>query len=116
MAGWEASRPIVDGGSPLAPESDDEKPADKKKKEEPKKDDEDKPADKPEVKIDFDNIGQRILALPLPARRYVDLQLGKGGVVFALESSAPPSNDPPTLTVYRYDFGKRKSDTPLSDV
>ena len=33
-----------------------------------------------EVRIDFDNISQRILAMPLPPRRYVGLQVGKAGV------------------------------------
>ena len=100
--------------SPLAPESDDEKPADEKKKDEAKKDDKDKPAEKPDIKVDFENIGQRILALPLPARRYAGLQVGKAGVVFAIEMLASTPNDPPVFTAYRYDFGKRKSDTPFS--
>ena len=33
----------------------------------------------PDVRIDFDKIDQRILALPLPARRYVGLQAGQPG-------------------------------------
>jgi tricorn protease len=102
--------------SPLAPESDDEKPAEKKK-EEAKKDDakkDEEPTEKPDIKVDFDDIGQRILALPLPARRYIDLQVGKAGVVFALELLAPSPNDPPVFTVYRDDIRKRKTDTPYS--
>ena len=35
----------------------------------------------PDVTIDFDKIGQRILAMPLPARRYVGLQAGKAGTL-----------------------------------
>jgi tricorn protease len=110
-----------DEKSPLAPESDDEKPADEKKKEETKKDDakkddSDKPAGKPDIKVDFDNIGQRILALPLPARRYVDLQVGKAGVVLALEMLAATSNDPTVFNVQRYDLGKRKTDMPYSGI
>jgi hypothetical protein len=47
----------------------------------------------PDVKIDFDNIGQRILAMPLPPRRYVALQPGKAGVLFAVEAPLPlPAN------------------------
>ena len=58
-----------DQPSPLAPESDEEKPAaDAKKPEEAKKD--------VAVKIDFDNIGQRILALPIPARNYTSMSVG----------------------------------------
>jgi tricorn protease len=69
--------------SPLGPESDDEKATDEKKdetkKDEDKKDEAKKDEGKPKVpvKIDFDNIGQRILALPLPPRRYVDLQVAR---------------------------------------
>ncbi len=102
-----------DEKSPFLPESDDEK-AEEKKKDEPKKDEK---ADKTEtpanVKIDFDNIGQRILALPMPARRYQNLQVGKAGTLFAVEASV--SRDaPPILTVHRFDLAKRKSDAPLS--
>ena len=59
--------------SSLAPESDEEKIARRKKKE-------DKP-DKPAT-IDLDNIGQRILPLPMPARNYRTLAPGKEGVLF----------------------------------
>ena len=103
-----------DDKSPFTPESDDEKAGDKKK-DEAKKEDADKAA-APEVKIDFDNIGQRILALPLEAKRYAELQVGKAGVVFALEASPPAPGKPPVFTVYRFDLGKRKSDTPYSGV
>src|SRR5262249_54718912 len=73
--------------SPLAPESDEEKvkepekptdkPADKKEGDKPaeKKDDKDK------VKIDFDGISQRILALPIPSKNYSNLTCGKAGIV-----------------------------------
>jgi tricorn protease len=75
--------------SPLAPESDDEKKKDEPKKdkatEDAKKEDKDKPAEKVEVKVDLEKIGQRILALPMPAVRYVALEPGKAGVVYAIE-------------------------------
>jgi len=111
--------------SPLAPESDDEKAADEKKKEEAKKDEEKKdekdkakPPEKVDVKIDFDNIGQRILALPMPPRRYLGLQIGKTGVLYAIE--APPrgvrSEGGPTFTVHRFDLSKRKSDVVVEGV
>ena len=112
--------------SPLAPESDDEKPAADKKDDKDKKKDEDKKDDKdakdkpktPEhadVKIDFDNIGQRILALPMPALRYEDLQAGKAGVLYALEAS-PPAPGEPAYTVHRFDLSKRKSDVAIGGV
>jgi tricorn protease len=103
-----------DEKSPLAPESDDEKPADDKKKDEAKKNDKEKPAEKADIKVDFDNIGQRILALPLPARRYEDLQVGKPGVVLAVEASASTPNDRQVLNVHRYDLEKRKADAPYT--
>ncbi len=48
------------------------------------------PQRKDEVKltvIDLPGIGNRILALPIPARNYVDLQVGKTGVLFLAEGS-----------------------------
>jgi tricorn protease len=102
-----------DTASPLAPESDDEKsPQEKKKDEEKKKDDKDKKEQdqKVEVKIDFDNIGQRILALPIPPRRYTALLAGKAGVLYAVEAPPPAPGGEPNLTVHRFDLSKRKSD------
>jgi tricorn protease len=112
--------------SPLAPESDDEKAAEEKKKDESTKDaardttkaeekDKSKTPDV-EVKIDFDQIGQRILALPMPPKRYVGLQLGKTGVLYALEAPAPAPGAEPELTVHRFDLSKRKSDVALGGV
>ena len=101
--------------SPLAPESDDEKPAADKKKDDDKDKDKDKPKTS-DVKIDFDNIGQRILALPMPPRRYDELQVGKAGVLYALEFPAPAPGGEPTLTVHRFDLGKRKSDVVIGGV
>jgi len=124
-----------DQSSPLAPESDDEKSPEEKKKEDAKdsgkdKDKKDsdkegvekagaaKPAEKVEVKIDFENIGQRILALPLPPRRYEGLQIGKAGVLFALEAPVPKptAEDAPSFTVHRFDLSKRKSDVAITGV
>jgi len=121
-----------DAPSPLAPESDDEKAADEKKsdeqtdeakkdeakKDEAKKDETKKEEAKPKVavKIDFDNISQRILALPLPARRYVDLQAGKPGVLFALEGPPPGAGENFALAVHRFDLKTRKSDVAIDGV
>ncbi len=99
--------------SPLAPQSDEEK-VQEGEAETPK------PPAKPEpvkVAIDFDNIGQRILALPVPARNYAGLKTGKAGIVYLLES--------PTgggllgfgaLTVQKFDLEKRKLDKALDGV
>ena len=107
--------------SPLAPESDEEKPVEEKKsadkKEEEKPDTaKDKPPEKVLDKIDFDNIGQRILALSLPMRRYVGLQVGKSGELYSLEAPAPSPGQEFSLTVHRFDLKKRKADVALSGV
>ena len=96
----------------------DEPKKDEPKKDEPKKDEPKKDDAKPKVavKIDFENIGQRILALPLPPRRYVDLQVGKTGVLFALEAPAQGGGGPPALTVHRFDLKTRKSDVAIGGV
>src|SRR6266853_2649709 len=128
-----------DQPSPLGPESDDEKVADDKdkkddaakdgaKKEDAKKDDSKKddaapaagpakPGAKVTVKVDFDNIGQRILAVPMPPRRYAGLQVGKAGVLFAIEVGAfAPGPEPPGATVHRFDLKARKSDVAIGGV
>jgi tricorn protease len=115
-----------DQPSPFAPESDEEKPSDTPKTEPAKpeapktdaaKTDGPKPATpKTDVKIDFDNIGQRILAMPLPPRRYVGLEAGKPGILFAIEMSPPAPEQPPTMTVHRYDLKTRKTDVAASGV
>jgi tricorn protease len=132
-----------DQASPLAPESDEEKGKEEKKedkdkgKEAPKdaKDnsadkeskgadkDKEKEKDKKEepvvVKIDFEGLSQRILALPIPARNYVNLSVGKTGVLFASEGPLVITEDeqenlPQTLS--KWDLEKRKFDKFLDGV
>lgn len=93
--------------SPLAPESDEEKIGEDKKPQE-------KPAEKKDVtvKIDFEGIGQRILALPIPARNYAGMVAGKSGILFLLE--AVPSQ--PGATLQRFDLSKRKAEKVLDGV
>ncbi|MBZ5583211.1 MAG: PDZ domain-containing protein [Acidobacteriia bacterium] len=121
--------------SPFAPESDEEKPAEEKKPAEPAKPDAApgappaagaKPAEPakpkaatPDVKIDLDGIDQRILSVPMPARRYAALQVGKAGTLLALAMPEQSPDGAPGgggLIVYRYDLKARKSDTPLAGV
>lgn len=64
-----------DSPSPLAPESDDEKPKEQPKTE-PKKDD---------FRIDIEGLDQRILALPVPARNYVQLAAGPANTVLMVD-------------------------------
>jgi tricorn protease len=113
--------------SPFAPESDEEKATEEKKPEEKKpeapkpeapKPDAAKPATPkpPEVKIDFDGILQRVLALPMPARRYGTLRAGKAGTLFVVESPLPGPGQQSGLTVHRYDLKERRADVPLNGV
>jgi len=103
--------------SPFAPESDEEKPPDETKPAAPKPNPTAPPAAKtPEVKIDLDNIGQRILSIPMPSRRYVALQTGKAGILFAVEAPAAVSGAPFGLTVHRFDLKTRRADIALSGI
>lgn len=122
--------------SPFAPESDEEKAPEKKdadKKDAEKKDEGDKAAPKadeakpaaaakPEppkpvvVKIDFDKIGQRILAMPMPPAQYFRLQVGKEGNLFAQAAPVRGAGGPPGFSVHRYDLKLRKSDVVASGV
>jgi len=109
-----------DEPSPFAPESDEEKGEEKKAEE--KKPTEKKPGEaeaKPvTVKIDLDGILQRILAVPMPSRNYVNLQTGKPGTLLALEvpASIPGVGGGGGLTVHRYDLKARRSDVVVSGV
>ncbi len=76
---------------------------------------EEKPAAKTvDVAIDFDGIGQRILALPVPAGNYTSLQAGNAGQAFYLERPANPPREIALAamigTVQRFDLNKRKSE------
>jgi tricorn protease len=108
--------------SPLAPESDEEKPKEPEKKE-PAKADAKKPAageakdkeaatEPAKVTIDFDGLGQRILALPIPARNYRNLETGKEGVLFILEGPQLDAamGGPPTRVLHKFDLSTRKLD------
>jgi tricorn protease len=128
-----------DEKSPLAPQSDEEKGKDEKKDDKAKDDskgkekegdksksgdDKDKDKDKkeeppPVVKIDFEGFSQRILALPIPARNYVNLQAGKSGVLFISEGPTVITEDDQEnlrQTIWKWDLEKRKNDKFLDDV
>lgn len=109
--------------SPLTPLSDEEG---QEKSEGAKPDanrtggpDKDKDKEKPliVVKVDFEKISQRILALPIPARNYTELLPGKDGVLFYLEGPpVDPLNGPSTLTAHRFDLKTRKTDRLLENI
>ena len=106
--------------SPLARESDEEAgvPATPAPSDEKKGDGADsKPAKKTDVRVDFDGLTQRILALPVASGGYSDLQVGKSGQIYYLKSPAGTnrfSNDPGTL--YRYALEDRKEESLVEGV
>jgi tricorn protease len=122
--------------SPVPPESDDEnkkKDEDAKKAEKPEADDQagsKKAADektdekkKPDAKpkptaIDLAEIGNRILSLPIPTRNYVDLAVGKTGVLFLAEGPpvgrASSDSGPPIRALWRFTTEKRQTEEMLS--
>lgn len=130
--------------SPLAPQSDEEKiasdksapvddckpegeakpaekpaAADKKeeKKDEKKADQAAKDGDKAaEVKIDFDNINQRILALPIPANNYDTLIAGKTHVLYLLESPLVNDGSASGHIVHKFDVCTRKTEKLLDNI
>ena len=131
-----------DGISPVPPESDEEKIADEadKKTDDTKpagKKDADKTQDKDAAKgdekkdaakkdevkptvIDLPGIGNRILALPIPARNYVDLQVGKTGILFLAEGSpvgrASEDRGAPIRSLWRFTTEKRKTEEIFSNL
>jgi tricorn protease len=100
--------------SPLAPESDEEKPQEAAKPKEPPKKEETGAA--PRVRIDFDNISQRILALPIPARNYSGLWVGKSGILFLAEAEPVTQRMRQTVNIHRFELKARKTDRFLEAV
>ncbi|HTZ49011.1 MAG TPA: PDZ domain-containing protein [Verrucomicrobiae bacterium] len=115
--------------NPVEPQSDEEKIA--KPEEKPKDTDKDKDKSKeedkakegekkeetPSVTIDFDGIGQRIVALPIRAANYVQLDAGKTGILFLSEVvDVPRFDDPPSFTVSKFDLSTRKTEPFLAGV
>ena len=94
--------------SPLAPESDEEQGA---KPESARGEGFGKATPPAIVRVDFEKIDQRILALPIPAQHYLQLQPGKEGTVFIEEaSSAGRMRGAGGITALRFDLKTRKAD------
>jgi tricorn protease len=118
--------------SPLAPESDEEKLEEAKKegsssttqeqtkpaeKEKDKEAGKEKGKEAVKVTIDFEKIGQRILALPVPARNYLGLSAGKEGEVFLLEGPPVlPDDGPLSLILQKFTLKTRKTDKLLEGI
>lgn len=125
-----------DGSSPVPPQSDDEnkakdeeKPVGEDKsqtsgadqKSEPKKEEAKKEEEKPKpTVIDLPGIGNRILSLPIPARNYVDLSVGKTGVLFLAEGSpvgrASHQDGTPIRSLWRFTIEDRKTEEMLRNL
>ena len=127
----------ADEPSPFLPTSDEEpteaedngddeadengKDGTKAAKAKPEQDDADGEESSPEVQIDFDGIGQRIVAAPgLPTREYVGLIEGPAGTVFVAQSPADGApgegRGGPQLTVLRYSVEEREPEPFLEKV
>ncbi|HXR96966.1 MAG TPA: PDZ domain-containing protein [Terriglobales bacterium] len=90
--------------SPLAPQSDEENAT--------KPENDTRPAARPPVptvRIDFDNVSQRILAMPIPAANYAALDAGQTGILFLREAGATP-------VLWRFDLKQRKREKFLDGV
>jgi tricorn protease len=111
-----------DGASPMAPESDEEGlPADPAVQKGPDgkgagaADKAAPTAASPEVKIDFDQLGQRIVALPIPAANYTSLIAGTEGILYTVAAPLANTDDdyanretPPPSEISRFDLKARK--------
>ncbi len=105
--------------SPLAPQSGDEKTTPEKPTDDNGKDkDKGKQADKPvDVRIDFDGLLQRTLALPIPHVNYVGMAAGKSGELFLQQAPIVAiGQDSIPLSIVKFDLDKRKTDTFLQGV
>ncbi len=103
--------------NPVEPQSDDEKIADKKSEEKGKDTDKDKKEEEVKVTIDFEGIGQRIVALPIKAANYVGMDVGKTGILFLGEIPSIPSLDGPTMpSVSKFDLSTRKTEPFISGI
>lgn len=107
--------------SPLAPESDEEKKADSAKSTAA---DSAKAAAKPDtavkpIRIDFEGIDQRTIAMPVPAHDYEGLAAAKSGVLVLAEVPIVPVDqigDQQNVTLHKFDLKERKVEKLLDDV
>jgi len=118
--------------SPVAPESDEENADSDKDKDKDKgkdegggkggkaeKGDKDKGGDAKPVRIDFDGLDQRIVALPIDRAHYIEIDRGPAGSIFLLTAPVVfadedyleyDEDNPPPIDVLKYDIKKRKTE------
>jgi tricorn protease len=98
---------------------DKDKDKDKDSKDDKGKENKDKKDEPVVVKIDLEGIGQRILALPIPAKNYSNLLAGKSGILFLAEAPSVVSEEEQqnlSQTIQKFDLSKRKVDKWIDDV
>jgi tricorn protease len=95
--------------NPLARESDEEKGA-QPTPERPAGTPAPRPTPEP-FSIDFDGIGNRIVALPLPARNYRNLQAGAANQFYYIEPDDTPGPGPERAVLHQYDLTRRRDET-----
>jgi len=94
-----------------------EKPPTPGEKQADKKEDKSaKDGNPPEVKIDFENISQRILALPIPGRNYDSMVAGKTHILYLLEAPAVMDFSAFGHVVHKFDVCTRKTDKLLDNI
>lgn len=108
-------------GEPAAkPDRDDDRTASANKDEKQGKKSDDKGAKEtkeiPNVKIDFENISQRILALPVPPRNYDQLLAGKTHVLYLLERAIVDGAGPNGRILHKFNLCTRKTDKVLDNI
>ena len=109
----------ADEPSPLEPESDeeevdDDEDGDDEEGEDEEDDDEDgeENGDAPEVRIDFDGLERRIIALGIEEGDYIGLEPAGEGVLFYGEAIS----DGPGFTLHRYKLEERESEPFLAGI
>jgi tricorn protease len=113
--------------SPVAPESDEEGAhanADDKKAQEKKADDKAEPPKPPEpVKIDFEGLDQRIVALPIDRLNYAALEAGAEGILFLIANPTVLTDEDytelqayPAQSVWKFDLKTRKREKLLEKI
>jgi tricorn protease len=102
--------------SPLAKESDEE--GAKKEPAEEKKDDKETKAAPVIVKVDFDGLSQRIVAIPVGEASFSSVQVGKTGEIYYLKDTGGRNrfNDDDEATLYRFKLKNRKEESLVEKV
>ncbi|HTV81083.1 MAG TPA: PDZ domain-containing protein [Acidobacteriaceae bacterium] len=104
--------------SPLAPRPGEETPAPPEKEPASAKKTPATPPTPAKVTIDFQDLSQRILALPLPPRSYQDLEVSAPGILWFVSGPIVSENQPdhPGFSLYRFSLKKRQAKPVLANL